>query len=128
MTAKRITDARFYKDLGQNIRFAREAAGKSQTDTSGFLGVSFQQVQKYENGTNRIPVDRLVALAAYFDIGLAALLDFAELRVQDGGIDGIMHTLGDPEFRTLLRCWGTIKDVKKRTALLCIVEGLAGNS
>ena len=35
MTHKRITDTRFYNELGSNIRLAREAAGKSQNDVAG---------------------------------------------------------------------------------------------
>jgi transcriptional regulator with XRE-family HTH domain len=43
------------------------AAGKSQTDAADHLDCSFQQIQKYESGINRIPVDCLVRLAAYLD-------------------------------------------------------------
>jgi len=45
--------------VGQKLREARLAKGMSQTELGNALGVSFQQVQKYEKGTNRIGSSRL---------------------------------------------------------------------
>src|ERR1035437_5953359 len=118
MTRKRITDARFYSDLGCNIRLAREAAGRSQSDVAGHLDVTFQQVQKYEKGTNRIPVDRLIALSKYLDISLSCFLAFMEMPTNDDELDGLRQTLTGREFRLLLRSWSTIRDGKLRTSLL----------
>ena len=47
------------KVIGRNIRIHRLAKNMSQTELGGQLGVSFQQVQKYENGTNRMGASRL---------------------------------------------------------------------
>ena len=50
--------------IGQRIREARVAAGMSQTDLGHCIGTSFQQVQKYENGSNRVNgarIERLVS-------------------------------------------------------------------
>ena len=60
---KQKPEGTFYRDLGRAIRTARVAAGKSQTEVAEHLDITFQQLQKYENGRNRIPVDRLVSLA-----------------------------------------------------------------
>src|ERR1017187_6318980 len=125
MTRKRITDARFYSDLGCNIRLARETAGKSQTDVAGQLDVTFQQVQKYEKGTNRIPVDRLIALSKYLDIQLSCFFDFMELPTNDDEFHGLRQTLTGQEFRLLLRSWNTIKDGKLRTIILSLLQHLA---
>src|ERR1019366_10128507 len=67
---KRLPEGPFYRDLGRNVRTARSAAGKSQSEVAEFLDVTFQQVQKYENGKNRIPLDRLVSLADYLEVPL----------------------------------------------------------
>ena len=45
--------------VGQRAREARVAKGMTQTDLGDALGLSFQQVQKYEKGTNRIGSSRL---------------------------------------------------------------------
>ena len=125
MTNKRITDTRFYNELGSNIRLAREAAGKSQNDVAGHLDVTFQQVQKYEKGSNRIPIDRLIALSEYLDISLPRFFDFMELPTDDDELNGLRQTLTGREFRLLLHGWHAVKDRKRRTAVLALVKLLA---
>lgn len=49
--------------VGQQIRIARQASGMSQTELGNAIGVTFQQVQKYEKGTNRVAPGRLQKLA-----------------------------------------------------------------
>jgi transcriptional regulator with XRE-family HTH domain len=59
--------------LGAAVRFRRHALGMSQTTLGNRLGVTFQQVQKYENGTNRISGGRLIAAAKVLDTTVAEL-------------------------------------------------------
>ena len=49
--------------IGRNIRIHRLARKMSQTELGNQLGVSFQQVQKYERGTNKVGASRLYDLA-----------------------------------------------------------------
>jgi transcriptional regulator with XRE-family HTH domain len=65
--------------IGQRLRMRRKLAGLSQEQLAERLGITFQQVQKYEKGTNRISASRLFAAArllsvpvSYFFEGLAA--------------------------------------------------------
>ena len=65
-------------EVGQRIRARRMAQGMSQTELGNLLGVTFQHVQKYEKGTNRISASRLFGAArllsvpvSYFFEGLA---------------------------------------------------------
>lgn len=51
------------RHVAKQIRVVRRSHDMSQTTLGARLGVTFQQVQKYENGTNRISVGRLVAIA-----------------------------------------------------------------
>jgi transcriptional regulator with XRE-family HTH domain len=53
--------------IGERIRTARALAGISQTQLGDMLGVTFQQVQKYENGRNRISAPALIRLANALD-------------------------------------------------------------
>lgn len=66
------------KRIGNNIRSARLAAGLSQTALGDKVGVTFQQVQKYEKGINRVSASTLYTLSQ----ALAASVDsfFAGLR------------------------------------------------
>lgn len=67
-----------YRDLnraiGTALRAARIAKGWSQTQVAEVLGVTFQQVQKYEKGTNRIAASTLAILAQRLGVPLASLL------------------------------------------------------
>ncbi|MBP5856648.1 helix-turn-helix transcriptional regulator [Marivibrio halodurans] len=54
--------------VGRKVRDARVAKWMSQTELGALLGVSFQQVQKYEKGTNRLGASRLWATAIALDL------------------------------------------------------------
>lgn len=69
-------------EIGKRLRQARVAAGLTQTELGTGLGISFQQVQKYEKGRNRVGCGRLYKIArilgvkiAYFFDGVEHLLD-----------------------------------------------------
>lgn len=64
----------FYERLGARLRTLREAAEISQQDAGKALNVTFQQVQKYESGVNRIPILALVRFARLVKMPLSAFL------------------------------------------------------
>ena len=61
--------------VGARVRAARLEAGKSQTDVAESLGLTFQQVQKYEKGTNRISPGTLLELSRLFDTPVQFFFD-----------------------------------------------------
>ena len=119
---KRLPEGPFYRDLGRNVRTARSAAGKSQSEVAEFLDVTFQQVQKYEKGTNRIPLDRLVSLADYLEVPLQ---QFISPSASDSEFQSLASQFGDKEFHTLIEAWGTLKDRPARSALVNLVKCMA---
>lgn len=69
--------------VGQRLRLARILRGLSQDELGKEVGVTFQQIQKYERGTNRVSAGRLVALAKALDLEI--LFFFQDLEdVQPG--------------------------------------------
>jgi transcriptional regulator with XRE-family HTH domain len=65
--------------IGQTIRKARKLRKLTQTDLASRLEVSFQQVQKYENGANRIPLSALLLVSLALDVPIPDLFsDIAE--------------------------------------------------
>ena len=60
--------------VGENIRMARLAAGISQSELGKACGITFQQIQKYENGTNRVGGSRLMQIAEALRVPPATLL------------------------------------------------------
>jgi transcriptional regulator with XRE-family HTH domain len=63
----RSVDARD-AEIGRLVRAQRQQLGLSQSDLADRIGVTFQQVQKYENGTNRISIGRLTRIAEALDV------------------------------------------------------------
>lgn len=121
-TSKRMPEGHFYRELGRNLRVARSAAGKSQSDIAVYLDVTFQQVQKYENGKDRIAVHRLVSLAAYLEVPLLQLIAPSE---RDAEFQTLAEQFSAKEFRALIEAWGTIKDRSLRAGLLNLVRSMA---
>jgi len=120
--SKRMPEGPFYLELGRNIRAARAAAGKSQMKAAEHIDVTFQQLQKYENGTNRIPVDRLVSLATYLEVPLSQFVAPSE---GDSEFQSLASRLTDREFHALMEAWGSIKDRAARAALVELIKCMA---
>ncbi|MEM6259411.1 MAG: helix-turn-helix transcriptional regulator [Planctomycetota bacterium] len=69
----RVIDRR----IGQNLRAIRRMNRLTQTELGRAVGVTFQQIQKYERGTNRLPASRLVQLAELLGVSPNDLLGCA---------------------------------------------------
>ena len=61
-----ITEADLF--AGKKLREIRKSRGFSQMTLAEALGVSFQQIQKYERGTNRISIGKIYMLAKFFNV------------------------------------------------------------
>src|SRR5262245_40757589 len=108
--------------IGRNLRIWRLAKGLSQAQLAHRLGVTFQQVQKYEVGSNRIGTGRLFKAAAVLGVPIAALLE---------GADGADHTAGllsliaDSRSFRLAHAFAAIRNSALRLALVGLVEKIA---
>jgi transcriptional regulator with XRE-family HTH domain len=108
--------------VGRNVRIWRMAKGLSQAQLANRLGVTFQQVQKYEVGSNRIGTGRLVKLAAILRIPIAALFDGTE------GADPARSLLGliaDKRAFRLAHAFAAIEGSTLRLSLVNLVEKIA---
>jgi transcriptional regulator with XRE-family HTH domain len=101
--SKEVPEVLFYHDLGHNLRSARVVAGKNQTETAEHLGVSFQQVQKYEKGTDCIPIHRLIRLAAFLEVPVMQLIAPSD---SDSEFQKRTAKFGGKEFQKLTEAWG----------------------
>ena len=73
---------RFYRTVsgsdfhvGERIRERRAGLGLTQEDLGGTLQISYQQIQKYETGANRISAGRLFEIASALDVGISYFFD-----------------------------------------------------
>ncbi|MGQ9370966.1 helix-turn-helix domain-containing protein [Azospirillum sp. A39] len=66
--------------VGQRLRELRMLAGLSQSDVASSLGLTFQQLQKYERGFNRVSASRLYKLAQFFRVPVSVFFEGLEER------------------------------------------------
>ncbi len=74
MLYETINEEQIYKDIGERLKLFRVMKKVSQSVAGEQVGVTFQQIQKYEGGTNRTPISKLYMLAIFYGVPLAAIL------------------------------------------------------
>lgn len=121
------------KEIGRKIKLLRRSKGISQIELAGKVGVSFQQIQKYEKGATRISVARLeeIAKAIGVDIRIFFAEGRAETKVSDwepgyiprGDLSHILQYLSEEE-RVLLRLFRKISNKKIREGLVKQLRGI----
>jgi transcriptional regulator with XRE-family HTH domain len=103
------------------IRARRIELGMSQADLAGQLGISFQQVRKYEKGVNRVNANRLVDISK----GLRMKVDdFYGGDAQALDVSSIIDVTDKATLR-MLRAYGRIKDKGTQRQLALMMEALA---
>ena len=76
-------DKRIDAHVGRRVRLRRTLLGMSQTALGQAVGITFQQIQKYERGTNRIGSGRLFQLAEVLDVRVPFFFDSMPEEVAD---------------------------------------------
>jgi transcriptional regulator with XRE-family HTH domain len=122
MPASKKTNS-YDRAVAARIRALRLARGMSQAELGGRIGVTFQQVQKYETGVNRIGAGRLQRIAEIFDVPLAALFEAPGLR-RKGGADPL-EALGTAGAARLVEAYSRIRDAMVRRAFVRLAEQMA---
>lgn len=97
---------------GERLRVARQLAGLSQQQLGAALGISFQAVQKYESGENRLSAGRMVSAAAFLGVDLAF---FAKDRATAG--EAPLATEFNAEEIELVRAFRALRSEALRTEL-----------
>jgi len=110
-------------EIGQRVRTFRLHKGLSQEKLADQLGITFQQVQKYEKGTNRIGAGRLQRIANVLEIPVA---DFFTSRRQGGVAPAeVFKLLGTAAALRLVRAYARINDPRLQQAITRLVESIA---
>jgi transcriptional regulator with XRE-family HTH domain len=120
--------------IGQKIRTRRNLLGLSQTELADAAGISFQQIQKYEKGSNRVGAGRLQQFSdalgvppSYFFEG-APMVGKKASAPSEGEIseDTIVSFLGTREGAALVRAFMAIKQKPIRQTAIAFLEALKG--
>ena len=99
--------------VGQRVRQRRWMVGMTQQQLGNKVGIKFQQIQKYETGTNRISASRLWDIAAALDVPVSFF--FEGLAGEHAGIDGPSgDIMTDKEALDLVRAYYAIPETQRR--------------
>jgi transcriptional regulator with XRE-family HTH domain len=109
--------------VGENIRVLRLARDMSQGALASKIGLSFQQLQKYEKGTNRISAGRLWKVAQIFNVPIAVLYDGVPGRL--GTEASALSLITNRDAVRLVQAFDKIEDRGLRRAIVIVVERIA---
>ncbi len=137
------------KHVGKQLRNRRSLLGISQEKLANAIGVTFQQVQKYERGTNRVSASRLFSFSKILDVSIDYFYDGIEggnikpkaLGMSDnkqeafGGADESPKDknslpedlMSQKETIDLVRTYYSVKDPQTRKDILKFVKSMAKN-
>jgi transcriptional regulator with XRE-family HTH domain len=134
--------------VGSRVRLRRMLIGMSQEKLGELLGLTFQQVQKYEKGANRIGASRLFDISTILGVPVSYFFDdvpdeiASQHRLQNGhglsnGLNGhykdlesgphMMEFVSSAEGFQLIRAYTKITDPRVRKRVLDLVKSLTGD-
>jgi transcriptional regulator with XRE-family HTH domain len=121
------------KKIGLKIREMRKGWGLSQSELAERIGISFQQIQKYEKGSSRISVMRLLQISQALNVNVTAFFEEAEgipkvsdftSRYASGGAPPETSQPLNKEEMTLLKLFRRTKNKKVREGILKQLRGV----
>jgi transcriptional regulator with XRE-family HTH domain len=112
--------------IGANVRTLRNLKKMSQESLGKHLGLTFQQVQKYEKGANRISGSRLVHIAKLFNVGVDELCNVPDGVTIRGKRDDVITRLGASSAGIeVAEAWDSIKSPKLRRVVADVIIAMA---
>jgi transcriptional regulator with XRE-family HTH domain len=115
--------------VGKRIRMRRLLLGMNQETLANALGLTFQQVQKYEGGANRVSASRLSAMADILDVPISFF--FGDLQPDEAGATPEQQKWRErmerPETIELIRLYYEIRDPQVRHQFLELAKSIASS-
>lgn len=114
--------------VGTRVRILRRAAGMSQEALADRLGLTFQQVQKYERGANRISASKLFDIAAALNVPVSSFFEGLD-RIDAGDAvrsveDTFARLMADDDGAELAELFPQIRSAQVRRTLVRMVRAL----
>ncbi len=119
------------KYVGSRIRMRRIMLGMSQEKLGDALGLTFQQIQKYEKGTNRVGASRLQQIADVLQVHVSFMFEGAPAGANSGGMGEaaspayVSDFLATSDGLALTKAFTRLKDAKLRRSIVDLVEQIA---
>ena len=116
------------RHVGDRVRMRRKMQGMTQEKLGDALGLTFQQVQKYEKGTNRIGASRLQHIASIQQVPISFFFEGAPgpSSILDEPCDNVSGFLATPEGLALTKAYMRIENAKLRRSIVALVKQMAG--
>jgi transcriptional regulator with XRE-family HTH domain len=124
------------KHVGSRVRMRRMMLSMSQEKLGDALGLTFQQVQKYEKGTNRIGASRLQQIAQILQVQVSFFFEGAPAAITIGRHEGLSEApspayvsdfLATSDGLALTKAFMKIRDSKLRRRIVDLVEQIASS-
>ena len=109
--------------VGARVKLRRQLLGFSQTELGNALDLTFQQVQKYEKGTNRISASKLHKMAEVLDVPISFFFDGVEGTKADTD-SGDLDLMSRSETISLVRAYYSIEDEAVRRKVIELLRTL----
>jgi transcriptional regulator with XRE-family HTH domain len=114
------------RQVGIRVRMRRLTLDMSQEQLAAGLGVTFQQVQKYEKGHNRIGASRLQQLAEILQVPVSFFFeDFAAPGRTRASLSDLSNLLATADGQALSRAFMNIRDARQRRCIVILLEAMA---
>ena len=116
-------------EIGRRVRVRRLAMSMSQTELGKHLGITFQQVQKYEGGVNRIGSGRLQRIAEVLEVPITYFFEGENDKIAPtDGVTSPLDYIKTEGALKLVRAFSQIANSNLRFAIVQIVENMAAAS
>ncbi len=106
--------------VGNNIRRLRNLHKISQEKLGDVLGITFQQIQKYEKGANRVGASRLQAICSHFGVSISTLFEGAD----DGTSKGVVLPQLSSKAIEVAMAFDQITDQQARTSVFNVIKAI----
>jgi transcriptional regulator with XRE-family HTH domain len=114
-------------DVGRRIRARRLERGMSQSELGSRLGVTFQQIQKYEKGVNRVGAGRLYQISEVLSIPVSFFfgIESSGRAAKEDSVDAGLRFLETAGAVRIVRAYSRIGNLGIRRALVALAERIA---
>jgi transcriptional regulator with XRE-family HTH domain len=107
------------KQIGESLRIKRKLSGATLQNMQQHLGVSIQQIQKYEQGANRISVSMLVKIATFFQTNI---IDLMKEILPNSSTEKVSYNILNDKEIVLIKYFRMINNAKIQTSILDIIK------
>ncbi|MGB8292921.1 XRE family transcriptional regulator [Rhizobium ruizarguesonis] len=111
--------------VGNRVRVRRKTLGMTQNGLAELLGITFQQIQKYEKGTNRIGASRLQRISEILRVPVGFFFENGGSGPIDGATNELNSFLSSKEGLALNKAFIAIEDPNIRQKLVALAKSLA---